>query len=313
MAREEDAHSQGLDENRIYRPYCISDYNLEDCVDYLAMFHVLYAGLFIDEYYLLHAPLETPLVPLLPLLIPELIDEIYQQYLPEIMDGILNYYEFLYASVEAKGEGFILPEMRLNYAEMLWELGDRDKSQNQIYKSIADWLRLRGQPSPLEYPELLTQFKQLVTASSHNYVAHLNRCLIHLGEFPIKLPDLCLDRALNLSQQQRYTEAIAMLNEVIELRPNYGKAYYYLGLCHSHLQRYQDAILFYDHAIDLGYRLDNVHHHRGYSYFKLKLYDEAIADYQQAVRLGCKQAKQNLKVVKVFQQDQLKREQEQKN
>lgn len=91
-------------------------------------------------------------------------------------------------------------------------------------------------------------------------------------------------------QEKKYKEAIAALNKVIQLNPNYVLAYVNRGLMNIKLEKYESAIEDYTKAIQLGVddsnvSINNIHINRGVAYARLNQYELAIKDYDKAIEL----------------------------
>ncbi len=86
----------------------------------------------------------------------------------------------------------------------------------------------------------------------------------------------------NLGQ---YEEAIASFNETIRLKPDDPVAYFCRGVAQSKLGQYEDAIASYNQAIPLKANFPEAYSNRGIAQSDLGEYEDAIASYNEAIRL----------------------------
>lgn len=80
-----------------------------------------------------------------------------------------------------------------------------------------------------------------------------------------------------------HTSALWSSNAV-ELKPNFGHAYYVYALSLHHLKEYAKAIKLYTQAMPLGIDDAGVYYNRALAHFALNDYDETIADCRAALR-----------------------------
>jgi Flp pilus assembly protein TadD len=88
-----------------------------------------------------------------------------------------------------------------------------------------------------------------------------------------------------LSNSQRYEEAIAAYNRAVQIQPNFPDAWNNGGLALANLQRYEEAIAAYNQAIQTQPNYHLAWENRGDVLFKLQRYEEAMASYEQAIQL----------------------------
>ena len=90
----------------------------------------------------------------------------------------------------------------------------------------------------------------------------------------------------NLIQEDKYDEAIELLNEVIEEDPDYAQAYSSRGIAKHGLEEYTGAVADYDTAIKSGLEEPYIYYNRGIAKDKLEEHEAAIADYDTAIKQG---------------------------
>ncbi len=83
----------------------------------------------------------------------------------------------------------------------------------------------------------------------------------------------------------RYQEAVELFCQAIELFPEYGVAYYNLGLAYISLREHRNAIEFLSEAIRLKPDFAAAYTSRGDAHLALGEIDQAIADYSMAIEL----------------------------
>lgn len=94
-----------------------------------------------------------------------------------------------------------------------------------------------------------------------------------------------LNTARTLVQQQRWEEAIAHYQTVLQQHPDWGEAYLELGNVFLHLKRWQDAVHCYQQVIQLQPQNPQAYHNLGDAFSKLQRWEEAVTAYQQAIQL----------------------------
>ncbi|MDZ7961221.1 MAG: tetratricopeptide repeat protein [Aulosira sp. DedQUE10] len=86
-------------------------------------------------------------------------------------------------------------------------------------------------------------------------------------------------------RQSHYLEAIADLNQAIQLQSNFGEAYSDRCLAYLQLQEYHQAIVDCTQAINLSPENAEAYLNRGLANYRQQDYLSAIADYQRAIAL----------------------------
>jgi Flp pilus assembly protein TadD len=98
-------------------------------------------------------------------------------------------------------------------------------------------------------------------------------------------PSEMLIRAVALHQEGRLAEAEVIYRMLLRDNPNDSHALHYLGLVALQQERYADAIGLIEKAITIDPRIPSFHCNLGNAYNGLWQYDAAIAAYNEAVRL----------------------------
>ena len=92
-------------------------------------------------------------------------------------------------------------------------------------------------------------------------------------------------KAIELIDEGKYSQAIELLDEVIDSNPEDAKAYYDRAFAKTRLERYEEAIDDYNQAIELDPEYADVYVNRGVTKGRLERYEEAIDDFDQAIEL----------------------------
>jgi len=93
-----------------------------------------------------------------------------------------------------------------------------------------------------------------------------------------------LTQGNDLLVQQRFTEAIACYEKVLQVRPDEPDALMNLGVAHAEMNRLDEALKWYDSALQRQPQFAAAHYNRGNALGVLGRHDEALAAYDQAVR-----------------------------
>ena len=89
-----------------------------------------------------------------------------------------------------------------------------------------------------------------------------------------------------LWRYEKYSEAIDAFNRVIEIEPDFDRAYYGIGLAYWGQDAYQQAIATFKKATQINPNSYFYWRYLGYSHGELKQYEEAFAAYEKAIALG---------------------------
>ena len=84
---------------------------------------------------------------------------------------------------------------------------------------------------------------------------------------------------------ERYEDALADLNQALNLRPDHPDTINNRGVTHDSLKRYDEALVDYNRALELRPDHPETLNNRGVTYRNLDRYDEALADYNRALEL----------------------------
>ena len=94
-----------------------------------------------------------------------------------------------------------------------------------------------------------------------------------------------INAAVNLAQNNQYTEAVAIVNKLNKLFPNWGIGYNLKATLLRKLGDSQKAISFYDKAIACQPNSAQIIVNRGDLYLGLNNKEKAIVDYQKALEI----------------------------
>ena len=97
-------------------------------------------------------------------------------------------------------------------------------------------------------------------------------------------------RGSNYFALKLYECALQDFNRAIQLKSDYGQAYYERGLTYGALNDYQKAVEDYSQAILLNINYDSLYNNRGAAYQRLERYPEALNDFNQAIHLNPNEA-----------------------
>ena len=84
--------------------------------------------------------------------------------------------------------------------------------------------------------------------------------------------------AKTFGRARNFTEAIRECTEIIELAPNYDKAYFVRGIVYACLKQYETAIQDFDKAIELNPNYDEAYRNHELCFERLSEQDEASVD-----------------------------------
>ncbi|MCU0565635.1 MAG: tetratricopeptide repeat protein [Oculatellaceae cyanobacterium Prado106] len=98
-----------------------------------------------------------------------------------------------------------------------------------------------------------------------------------------------LEQGMDACNEERYSEAIELLTQVIELDPSNSNAYAWHSTAYYGLNEYILAISDASESINLK-PIHFAYFRRGLAYFKLDKLDEAIADFSEAIALNSSNA-----------------------
>jgi tetratricopeptide (TPR) repeat protein len=93
-------------------------------------------------------------------------------------------------------------------------------------------------------------------------------------------------KALELSRERNYDEAIKVFSSCIRVMPDNASAYYNRGLIYQYIGRHDMAIPDYTKAIDLSRFNPDAYYNRAVAYHHLGDLAGAIKDYTRAIELN---------------------------
>ncbi len=287
LEREQQCIEDGYDPTEIERPYSVHQNDYEELRGFLATCHCLFAGVLVDEYFLVHVNPQVRFRPLLPQLLPELLEKVPETELQELIEVLVTFYQNLYEQIEKDESGWI-PELALDLAEGLIGLPQKHWAKGRVIYSIQSWLKLRGlSPEAEELESLLPVMESALMIDDIAYVGKLNSCLKQLGEtHQISVINACYKRGIKRCQQGEYSAAIFDFTQVIQINHNFPEANYNRGLAYAKLGQFPAAIEDYTQALRLNPNHAEAYNNRGNAYYKLGEYEKAIADYNSALSLN---------------------------
>jgi tetratricopeptide (TPR) repeat protein len=115
-------------------------------------------------------------------------------------------------------------------------------------------------------------------------ITELQKVLIQKSK-PLNKAAYFLTKAVKLSKEKKYTEAIACYDKVIELDPRSKAAWFNKALVSSHLDKHEEALTCYEEAIRIDPTYARSWFNKGVTCIRLKKIPEAITCFEEAVRL----------------------------
>jgi hypothetical protein len=106
-----------------------------------------------------------------------------------------------------------------------------------------------------------------------------------------KEAELHYQRAMKLSQQKLWKDAIPEFIKAAKLLPNKGLVHANLGVALSQTGMFKEALFSFDQALKLGYDSSGLRYNRGVSFARLNLIDEAIKELEIALSLDRRMVK----------------------
>ena len=277
--REERFRQAGIDVGEVELNYVVNKKDFEQLCQFLVIYHCLFAGLVIDEYFLF----QYNLPPLLPLLISDLTANVPDsEVVEEMTQAVISYYQNIYQIFENQRTN-LMPELALDLAQSLAHLPNKIWAQQQIIYSVKSWLKLRNLPQPDELNSLLEALLVALTTDDIEYIEKLNQCLAAIGySTQLSVEEACYQRGMSCCKQEDYEAAILDFNQAIDINSEWAEAYYNRGLAYAYLEQYQEAIEDYTQAIQIDEWAD-AFNNRGNAYYKLGDYKNAVSDYNRAI------------------------------
>jgi len=115
-------------------------------------------------------------------------------------------------------------------------------------------------------------------------ITELQKVLIQKSK-PLNKAAYFLTKAVKLSKEKKYAEAIACYDKVIELDPRSKAAWFNKALVSSHLDKHEEALTCYEEAIRLDPTYARSWFNKGVTCIRLKKIPEAVVCFEEAVRL----------------------------
>ncbi len=103
--------------------------------------------------------------------------------------------------------------------------------------------------------------------------------------------DLHYKKAVKLSQQRLWKDAVPEFIKAAKLLPNKGLVHANLGVALSQTGMFKEALFSFDKALQLGYDSSGLRYNRGVSFARLDLVDEAIKELEMALSLDRRMVK----------------------
>jgi tetratricopeptide (TPR) repeat protein len=103
--------------------------------------------------------------------------------------------------------------------------------------------------------------------------------------------NLHYQKALKLSQQRFWKDAIPEFIKAAKLAPKEGLLYANLGVALSQTGMHKEALFSFDKALKLGYESSGLRYNRGVSFAHLNLIDEAVIELEKALSLDRRMVK----------------------
>jgi tetratricopeptide (TPR) repeat protein len=103
-------------------------------------------------------------------------------------------------------------------------------------------------------------------------------------------------KGVDLTREGRYSDALSSLRKAVRSHPDYGDAYYNMGVIYHALELDEEAIKAYEKAIRINPLDAAAHNNLGNIYIRQNRLSEAIRTLERAVRIdsGYEQARHNL-------------------
>jgi serine/threonine protein kinase/TolA-binding protein len=162
--------------------------------------------------------------------------------------------------------------------ELIWR--DRTEVSDDLCQVLETMTRYDFRQRYQSATEALTALNSLTGAPSHTTVI-----LPALKSLTMDGHLVWYERADELFQQQRYPEAIACYDKVLQVLPSDYFVWFKRGIASDNCQHYEDAIASYDKVIELQPHDYLAWFRRGKSLENLKRYEDAIASYDKVIEL----------------------------
>ncbi|MGA9586761.1 MAG: tetratricopeptide repeat protein [Terracidiphilus sp.] len=107
-----------------------------------------------------------------------------------------------------------------------------------------------------------------------------------------------ISRAAEARDQQNLSLAIELYNQAVQLRPDWGEGWWYLGLLQYNSNRFAPAIESFNHLLELQPGMIPAKALRGLCEFETAAYDDSRRDLEQAVALGAANEPRNGQIIR---------------
>jgi len=267
---------EGID---VQLPYIPSPKGWQELCKYLRVLACAVAGLVLDSYHLNAYGSD----PQLPKGIEDLLSGLTQLEAASLLDIIvanyLNQAETLYRLGSER-----VPQILVNLAVPLANLGDKAWANRLLMASYRYWLQQRRMDDPHDHP--LERVAAALTIADREYVQSVNRCLESFqADVTLDIATSCYQRGLRQLNHQEFDAARADFDQVIALNPH-GDAYYQRARAYVGLGDHQNAIADLNKAIELQPNRGEAYELRGDAYAKQQNIEIALANYAEAVKYG---------------------------
>jgi len=126
--------------------------------------------------------------------------------------------------------------------------------------------------------------RALAYFNTHNYQACILDNRMVLAGNP-QDPDAMLWISKAYLQLNSYEEALAELNKLIILKPDYGEAYFQRGVVHKNKVALDKAISDFNQALSFGYHNEWLYSSRAHAHYLSRNMQAALADYSKAIEI----------------------------
>ena len=104
-----------------------------------------------------------------------------------------------------------------------------------------------------------------------------------------KKPEMSVNQlnsaAIHQIELENYDSAIVLLNNLIDIQPDFPDAYYNRGGCKQYTGNHRGAIFDFDHAIKIAPKDPDSYYNRGLSKFELRAFRGAMQDFSKAIKI----------------------------
>lgn len=196
-----------------------------------------------------------------------------------MVEGLRN----LYSSDQLK---LIDKKLKKDHTNILLRLcrSEINLSVGENEKSLIDSNFILNNIDPNCVPALLLKGDALDNIGKHEKAMNEFDKVILLGEekFVFAAKN---NKSLALQKLNKHEEAIGLLNEIIEINPEYEPAYLNRGVSYLVMKKYGDAELDFNFCIQQNNKDGIAYFHRGTLYTITEKYDKAESDLKKSIKL----------------------------